>query len=407
MNAESRLLKVLELDKGLNQIQDLDVLLELILSKARDAVRADAGSIYIVEDDMLAIKYSQNDTLTARLGPGEKLIYSFFKIPINDKTISGSAAATALSINVPDMYNIPEDAPYSYNPSYDIQSGYKTVSTLTFPLQNTSKKVIGVLQLINATDEEGNVIPFSEEDKDFLSHFATTASVAIQRAQMTRDILLRMIKMAEMRDPKETGAHVNRVGAYSAEIYERWARKHGHSEEEIAKEKDTLRVTAMLHDVGKVGISDTVLKKPGRFTPDERAIIQTHCQIGANLFPDDNSELDTMAREIALRHHENWDGSGYPGFIDVETGGNLKGNRKKRALKKEEIPLHARIVSLMDVFDALSCHRVYKEAWTEERVLSTLKEESGTKFDPEIVDIFFECLPVIRQIQARYPDESE
>jgi len=406
MDSNSRLMKILELDKDLNRIQDLDVLLERILTTARGVVNADAGSIYIVEDGQLAIKYSQNDTLTKRLKPGQKLIYSFFRIPINEATISGFAALHGQSINVPDMYAIPPEKPYSFNTKFDEQSGYKTVSTLTFPLQANNGRILGVLQLINATDAEGTIIPFSEEDQAFLSHFASTATMAIQRTQMTRDILMRMIKMAEMRDPKETGAHVNRVGAYAAEIYEAWARRHGQNEDEINKGKDTLRVTAMLHDVGKVGISDTILKKPGRFDEAERKIIQSHSQIGARLFPDDNSEVDTMAREIALRHHENWDGTGYPGFIDVETGQKEKGNRKKRALKGEEIPLHARIVALADVYDALSCHRVYKEAWTEEKVHTTIREERGTKFDPEIVDIFFEILPVIKQIQARYPDQE-
>lgn len=406
MNSDSRLMKILELDKDLNRIQDLDVLLERILTTARGVVNADAGSIYIVEDCQLAIKYSQNDTLTRRLKPGQKLIYSFFRIPINEATISGFAALHGQSINVPDMYAIPAEKPYSFNTKFDEQSGYKTVSTLTFPLQANNGRILGVLQLINATDAEGKIIPFSEDDQAFLSHFASTATVAIQRTQMTRDILMRMIKMAEMRDPKETGAHVNRVGAYAAEIYEAWARRQGHNEDEISKGKDTLRVTAMLHDVGKVGISDTILKKPGRFDEAERKIIQSHCQIGARLFPDDNSEVDTMARNIALRHHENWDGTGYPGFIDVETGKNLKGNRKKRALKGEEIPLQARIVALADVYDALSCHRVYKEAWSEEDVFATIREERGTKFDPVLVDIFFDILPVIRQIQARYPDSE-
>ncbi len=406
MDSNSRLMKILELDKDLNRIQDLDVLLERILTTARGVVNADAGSIYIVEDGQLAIKYSQNDTLTKRLKPGQKLIYSFFRIPINEATISGFAALHCQSINVPDMYAIPPEKPYSFNTKFDEQSGYTTVSTLTFPLQANNGRILGVLQLINATDAEGKIIPFSEDDQAFLSHFASTATMAIQRTQMTRDILMRMIKMAEMRDPKETGAHVNRVGAYAAELYEAWARRHGYNEDEINKGKDTLRVTAMLHDVGKVGISDTILKKPGRFDEAERKIIQTHSQIGARLFPDDNSEVDTMAREIALRHHENWDGTGYPGFIDVETGDKLKGNRKKRSLKGEEIPLPARIVALADVYDALSCHRVYKEAWTEEKVLTTIREEQGTKFDPELVDIFFEILPVIKQIQARYPDQE-
>ena len=115
-------MKILELDKDLNRIQDLDVLLERILTTARGVVNADAGSIYIVEDGQLAIKYSQNDTLTKRLKPGQKLIYSFFRIPINEATISGFAALHCQSINVPDMYAIPPEKPYSFNTKFDEQS---------------------------------------------------------------------------------------------------------------------------------------------------------------------------------------------------------------------------------------------------------------------------------------------
>ena len=241
----------------------------------------------------------------------------------------------------------------------------------------------------------------------FALHFANIASMILQRAQMTRALILRMISMAELRDPKETGPHVNRVAAYSVEIYEKWARARGLRTEEIDRKKDILRMAAMLHDVGKVAVSDLILKKPARFTPEEFEIMKTHTYQGARLFKFRESEFDEMSAEVALTHHENWDGTGYPGRIDVDTGEPLEKDSQGRPmpLRGEEIPIFGRIVALTDVFDALSSKRVYKEAWAQDDVLKEMRAMSGKKFDPELVEIFFESLDVIRNIAARYREE--
>ena len=162
----------------------------------------------------------------------------------------------------------------------------------------------------------------------------------------------------------------------------------------------------MLHDAGKVAISDTILKKPAKFTPEEYQVMQNHTVHGAALFDDPQSPLDNLSREIAFCHHENWDGTGYPGWVDPLTGCSLKtGDDGKPIGKKgDEIPLPGRIVSIADVFDALCSKRVYKEPWTEDDVLKEMKNLSGTKFEPELVDIFFEVLPGIKQIQKLYPE---
>jgi len=403
---KNRLEQILQIDQDLNRIQDLDILLERILYFARRAVSADAGSIYIKDKGELEIRYAHNETLQKQLAPGQKLIYSIFRIPVNEKTISGYVAANGSNLNIPDMYNIPESRPYSFNTHYDKVSGYRTVSSLTFPLKTNQGDVLGVLQLLNAKDEQGNIVPFLEEDEPFVLHFASSATVALQRARMTRTLLLRMIRKAELRDPKETGAHVNRVGSYSCEIYEAWARRNRIPESRMQKEKDILRMAAMLHDVGKVGISDLILKKPGRFTDDEYLVMQSHTYIGARLFGDKESDLDAIARDIALCHHENWDGTGYPGRIDWRTYEPDPDAPRPVGRKGEEIPLFARIVSLADVFDALCSRRVYKEAWNEEDVLKEIRCSSGTKFDPDLVDIFFEILPVLKHIQQKYPDQE-
>ncbi|HRZ89141.1 MAG TPA: HD domain-containing protein, partial [Spirochaetia bacterium] len=330
-----------------------------------------------------------------------------FTIPVNEKTISGYVAKTGEFVNIPDVYNLPPGCPFSYDTKFDTISKYKSTSMMTIPLKTQNNVVLGVIQVINAKDPAGNVVPFSQDDEILVTHFASNATVALQRAYLTRAMILRMIRMAEMRDPKETGAHVNRVAGYAVEIYDRWAFKNGVPEKERDKQKDLLKLAAMLHDVGKVAISDVILKKPARFTEDEYKIMQTHTLYGAKLFDDPQSDLDSVAAEVALTHHESWDGKGgYPGWVDPDTGKILKKRRdgSPRTRKGEEIPLWGRIVSIADVYDALICRRVYKEPWDEDKVYSELRSLAGTKFDPSLIEIFFEILPRIQQIRERNPD---
>jgi HD-GYP domain-containing protein (c-di-GMP phosphodiesterase class II) len=406
---------IIRLDSELNQIQDLDLLLERILLEARSVVHADAGSIYVKElvdeqgvlTEKLSIKYAQNDTTQKTLPPGQKMIYSIFSVPINEKSIAGYCALTKNLINVPDMYNIPAGAPYSFNSSFDKMSGYKTTSTLTIPLVTSDGRLLGVIQVINAKDAEGNTVPFSEENELLITHFATSTTTALQRAYVTRAMILRMIRMSELRDPKETGTHVNRVAGYAVEIYDRWAYRHGVSNGDREKFRDVLKIGSMLHDVGKVAISDVILKKPARFTPEEYLIMQHHTLYGAGLFDDPQSPIDIISRDIAQTHHENWDGTGYPGWIDPVTHVPVKTDEDGKPIGKkgEEIPLAGRIVAIADVFDALCSRRVYKEPWSEEQVLAEMRQLAGTKFDPELVDIFFEILPSIKQTQNLYPEK--
>ena len=315
--------ELLLMEVELNKVQDFDVLLERVLFEARKVSHADAGSIYLCEQKLedgrivekLSIKYAQNDTLLASLPEGEKLIYSIFSIPIDEETISGYCALTRQLVNVPDMYNLPKTAPYSFSPAYDYISGYKTVSSLTLPLIGAEDQLLGVIQVINSKNSEGKMVPFSKDDEFLITYFAGIASLALQRASSTRIMILRMVKMAELRDPSETGVHARRVAGYSSEIYDRWAFNHKVPADEREKFKDIFRIAAMLHDAGKVSISDTILKKPGKFTSEEYSTMQLHTISGAKLFKNPQSRLDTLCRDVAMTHHENWDGSGYPGWI--------------------------------------------------------------------------------------------
>ena len=408
LSEKEKLNAVMRLGVGLAEVKDVDVLLERILLEARQLTNADAGSIYIKEADKLKFSYTQNETQQKKLPPGRKLIYSTFSIPINNQTISGYVANTGEALNIPDAYTLRAGLPYSFSRSYDDLSGYRTQSMMTFPLKTNRGDTIGVLQLINAKNAGGKVIAFSKKDEPLILHFSNMAAVAIERAQMTRAMILRTIRMAELRDPKETGAHVNRVASYAVALYEEWAGKRGVLREVIDKNRDILRMAAMLHDVGKVAIADAILKKPGRLDDAERQAMQQHTIMGARLFRDKYSEFDEAAAVVALTHHEKWDGTGYPGNVNPADGKALPGHENSdgtpRPLRGEEIPVFGRLVALADVYDALGSRRAYKERWGEEQVLEELKACSGTHFDPEMVNTFFSCLETIRSISERYPD---
>lgn len=408
LNEKEKLDALANLGIELSRVQDLDIVMEHILTEARRFVNADAGSIYIREKDMLHFTYTQNNTLQQRLSEGEKLIYSTFRIPINKESIAGYVAAAGKHLNLTDVYSIDLSCPFHFSKEFDKKTHYKTQSVLTIPLKNHHDDVIGILQIINAEDASQKVIAFSQDDERMMLHFASIAAVALERAQMTRAILLRMIQMAEMRDPKETGAHVNRVGGYAVELYERWARRRNLNQREVDQGRDILRMAAMLHDVGKIAISDLILKKPGRLDESEFTTMKQHTVLGARLFSDRQSDFDEAAAQVALNHHERWDGNGYPGHVDVQSGKAKKGYAQSggRPMGKqgEQIPLYGRIVALADVYDALSSARVYKDAWDESKVLDTIESESKKHFDPELVEIFFSSLDFLRAIQRRYRD---
>ena len=390
----------------LNQVRDQDILMEHILTQARRFVNADAGSIYIADAGKLQFTYTQNDTLQKRLARNEKLIYSTFTLPINKLSMAGYVATTGQPLNITDVYRIEPTLPYKFSRAFDEASRYKTQSALTLPLKSGNGNILGILQIINAQDESRKVIPFSDNDERTMMHFASIAAVALERAQMTRAIILRMIRMAELRDPKETGDHVNRVGGFAVELYEKWALKRNIDQQEIDRNRDLLRMAAMLHDVGKVAISDLILKKPGRFSSDEFEIMKQHTILGAQLFLGKQSDFDDAAAQVAFTHHERYDGKGYPGHVDLESGKPLPGfeyhKGRARGKKGDEIPLFGRIVALADVFDALSTARIYKEAWDESQVLDTIEKEAGYHFDPELVEIFFSSIEVLRSVQKRY-----
>jgi response regulator RpfG family c-di-GMP phosphodiesterase len=195
-----------------------------------------------------------------------------------------------------------------------------------------------------------------------------------------RETIFRLARAAEFRDP-ETGAHILRMANYSRII----ADKLGWS----AADQDMLLQASPMHDVGKLGTPDHILLKPGRLTPEEFDIMKGHAYIGWEILKDSSSPILTMAAEIALTHHEKFDGTGYPSG----TAGAA-------------IPINGRIVSVADVFDALTSARPYKEAWEIGRAVDFLKEGRGSHFDPECVDAFLACQDEVIAVRDRYQDEE-
>ncbi|HYC76421.1 MAG TPA: HD domain-containing phosphohydrolase [Planctomycetota bacterium] len=221
----------------------------------------------------------------------------------------------------------------------------------------------------------------------------------LERARL--DLIWRLGKAAEFRDA-ETGWHVVRVGYFARELALAVGVDHG-----VA---DMLFHTAPLHDVGKIGIPDQILLKPGRLTADEWEVMKTHTRLGAEILrPDmletlaseglslflpggagDDGAMLTMASEVALRHHERWDGGGYPD-----------------GLAGDAIPLAARIVTVADVFDALSSRRPYKAPIDEATVLDMIRRGAGTQFDPAVAAALETRMDVFREVQARFEDRRE
>ncbi len=383
--------KLLNVGIALSSIHELDKLLDLILKEARLLTRADAGTLYLVKNNQLVFKVSQCDSLCHRLGEGRmRQMYESFSMPISAASIAGYVALNKKILNIADVQQIPREAPFHYNPSWDEKTGYITRSMMVVPMLNREGKVAGVLQLINAlsAEDDGKIIPFPAQQEKLVSSLASQAVVAIENAELTEslkqahlDTIFRLGVAAEYRD-KETANHLKRMSCYSALI----ARGLGWKDEEV----DMILWSSLMHDVGKLGIPDCILQKPGPLTPEERRLMEYHTIIGANILKGSEAAVLKQSRVIALAHHEKYDGTGYP-----------------RALKGEEIPIEGRVTILADIFDALSSKRVYKEALEEKEVLKVLQAGRGSFFDPQILDVFLDRLEEVREIKNRYQDQQE
>jgi putative two-component system response regulator len=242
-----------------------------------------------------------------------------------------------------------------------------------------TKPIISMAALENTVHKCLDRARLIKENELYRLHLEDLVAQRTHEVERTRlQIIQRLGRAAEYRD-NETGMHVIRMSHYSRLL----ALKAGMNQ----RDADTLLNAAPMHDVGKIGIPDHILLKPGKLTSEEWETMKTHSQIGADIIGEDPSEIMRLAADIALMHHEKWDGSGYP-----------------QGLRGEEIPIESRIVAIADVFDALTSQRPYKEAWPTDKALELIRENAGSQFDPIIVQHFLEIVPEILAIQQQYKD---
>lgn len=386
MDEKQKLDELINIGIALASERKLSNLLEKIVEEARNFTNADAGSLYLREDDKIRFVVSQNETLRKSYGEKkEKETYLSFTMPISRTNIAGYVAASGEILNIEDVYELTEEHSFTFNRSFDNKSGYRTKSMLVVPMLDVDEDVVGVIQLINSLDDDGSIIPFKKEYEKLTFSLASQAAVAVKRAQLQEELKAASIDMierlsiaAEFRD-EDTAFHIKRMSKYSVII----ARYLGLSEEE----SERMLFTAPMHDIGKLGVPDSVLLKPGKLDAEEWKEMQRHTVYGAQILEKSNYELIREAEIIALSHHEKWNGKGYP-----------------QGIAGEDIPLTGRIVALADVFDALSSKRCYKPAFPMEKVLNIIREERGNHFDPKVVDAFFEGYDEIMKVYEKYKE---
>ncbi len=208
------------------------------------------------------------------------------------------------------------------------------------------------------------------------NHLSLTSVASLHLTHL--DLIQRLGRAAEYKD-NETGMHVQRMSRYTREL----AIAYGFSEDDA----DDLMMAAPMHDIGKIGIADNILLKPGKLTEEEYAIMKTHVEIGAEILSNPRSHLIELARIMALTHHEKWDGSGYP-----------------NGLAKNDIPIEGRLIAVADVFDALTSKRPYKKAWSTDEAINYLFEQSGKHFDPELPPLLQKTLPKLLKIKDEFSE---
>jgi HD-GYP domain-containing protein (c-di-GMP phosphodiesterase class II)/phosphoribosyl 1,2-cyclic phosphodiesterase len=346
-----------------SSLRDYDDILMVLANMGRALSSADRCSVWIVD--------KEKQEIWTKVAHGIDAI----RMPI-DSGIVGHAIVTGKKIIIDDVYKDER-----FNPEIDKKSGYRTKSMMVIPMFDNEDEIIGAFQVINHL---GNDV-FDERDMQRLMLASTYAAETLLSAKLTQEIeetqkevVFTMGAIGESRS-KETANHVKRVAEYSKIL----ALAYGLDEEEA----DMLKQASPMHDIGKIAIPDAVLKKPGRFNDEERRIMESHAELGYKMIKNSDRALLKAASIVAYQHHEKYDGSGYP-----------------RGLKGKEIHIYGRITAVADVFDALGSDRVYKKAWSDERIFKLFKEEKGKHFDPKLIDLFFENIDKFLEIREKFKD---
>ncbi len=295
----------------------------------------------------------------------------------DDKGIAGQVFQNGEILHILDAYQDPR-----FDQDTDRRIGYHTKNMLVIPLINNKGITFGVLEIINKLDDTS----FDHEDIDLLKHITLYVGSIIENfylndiiKQVHKDLVYKLASVTKFKD-KETQNHIIRVGLYCTVL----ARELHWEEEKI----ELIQLAAPMHDIGKVGIPDHILLKPGLLEDGEREIIKKHSQYGFEILQGADSDLLQLAAKIAIEHHEKWDGSGYP-----------------NALSGENISIEGRMTAISDVFDALTSSRPYKEPWSFARALDYIEAEKGKHFDPSLARLFIEKAAEMIQIKEDYEDD--
>ena len=350
------LVSLVKISRSITALTDIDELLKVIAEETRNAMQADRCTVFLWDKD------SNELWSKVALGVENKEI----RFPA-DKGLAGYVVQTGETLNITDAYSDSR-----FNPEVDKNTGYHTKTILCMPIMNNNHEIIGAFQVLNKIDGI-----FTKNDEDLLIAIGGSASIALENAQLF-DQQLQMYREQKLlfesfidtlatsvdaRD-KITAGHSTRVKLYSSLI----AEELGLSQ----KEKSLIEKAATLHDIGKIGIRDSVLQKEGKLTDEEYKHIQEHVRITHNILNKLYMSPDfRIITEMASSHHEKYDGSGY-----------------YRHLKGEEITLGGRILAVADVFDAITSKRHYRDKMPIKNVLGIISDGAGSHFDPEIVDMF-------------------
>lgn len=325
----------------------VDNLLVIMADLGRSIVMADRCSLWLLDEE--------SHELWTKVAHGVDEL----RIPMGAGFV-GHSMASGEPLLIEDAY-----LDERFDRRSDEKTHYHTTSVLTAPLKNSDGAVMGVFQAIN---KQGGSKFFTQDDLERLSLTAVYSAKTVESTMLNAELeatqreIIHILGDASEYRSQETGDHIQRV----AEVAYNLAKLYGLPESDCEK----IRLAAPLHDLGKIGIPDAVLNKPGRLSATEYAVMKTHSVIGREMLRSSKRRLLRFAAEIAGTHHERWDGSGYPD-----------------GLKGEEIPLAGRICAIADVLDALSCPRCYKEAWSEEEVRAEFVSQRGEQFQPELVDV--------------------
>ena len=351
--------------KAMATERKLESMLEVITRETASMLRCDRCSVFVLDTH-----HGELWTQVAQGLDGMRTI----RVPLSGTSVVSLCARTGRTINIPDAYDDPR-----FDPEVDKSTGYRTNNILCVPMHNRSGAVIGVFEVMNK-----DVGTFSHEDEEWLQALAAVAAGLIEQAQAYSEIehfvdktVETLAQTIDKRDPLTAG-HSIRVTRYSIAIGDAMAISDD--------EKDVLRYSAMMHDYGKIGVPESILWKNGRLTPEEYACVQTHARLTYELL----SNLPFTNRLahvpfIASCHHEKLDGTGY-----------------YRGLKGHEIPFLSRVISVSDVFDALTSVRHYRNRMNIVKVYEIMESGRDNHFDPEVVDSFYglPCDRVMRVMES-------